>query len=251
MHILMVEDEPRVADFVRRGLRAEGWIIDHAPNAEDALVRLRDTAYDVILLDMMLPGMSGEEMCRHLRSSRNDVPILMLSALGSTEDRVNGLRNGADDYLPKPFDFDELIARTESLHRRRTRTTALDADRLLRVGPLTFDAASMRLMLDDVDLDLSTRERDVLVLLMRNAGRVCARERLLNAVWGLEADPLTNVVDVTVSRVRRKLSQAAEMILTIRNYGYRLDPMQGRKDASGTPTALPQGQSGSEQCRDA
>jgi len=223
LYILMVEDEPRVADFVRRGLRAEGWIIDLAASAEDALILMRDAAYDILLLDMMLPGMSGEELCRHLRSSRNDVPILMLSALGSTEDRVNGLRTGADDYLPKPFDFDELIARIESLHRRKTRSTTQETDRTLRVGPLSFDAASMRLMLNDAELDLSTKERDVLVLLMRNAGRVCVRERLLNAVWGLEADPLTNVVDVTVSRIRRKFPQAADMISTIRNYGYRLD----------------------------
>jgi two-component system, OmpR family, response regulator len=230
MHILMVEDEPRVADFVRRGLRAEGWSIDHAATAEDALILLRDAAYDVVLLDIMLPGMSGEELCRHLRSSRNDVPILMLSALGSTEDRVNGLRHGADDYLPKPFDFDELIARIESLHRRMTRSTTLETDRVLRVGPLSFDAASMRLMLDGIEVDLSTKERDVMVLLMRNAGRVCARERLLNAVWGLEADPLTNVVDVTVSRIRRKMPGAAEMISTIRNYGYRLEPTQAPKN---------------------
>jgi DNA-binding response OmpR family regulator len=223
MHILMVEDEPRVADFVRRGLRAEGWIIDHTATAEDALNLMRDAAYDVVLLDMMLPGMSGEELCRHLRSNRNNVPILMLSARGSTEDRVNGLRHGADDYLPKPFDFDELIARIESLHRRMTRSTTPETDRILRVGPLSFDAASMRLMLDGIEVDLSTKERDVMVLLMRNAGRVCARERLLNAVWGLEADPLTNVVDVTVSRIRRKMPGAADMIATIRNYGYRLE----------------------------
>ncbi len=230
MYILMVEDEPRVADFVRRGLRAEGWIIDHAANAEDAMSLLRDAAYDIVLLDMMLPGMSGEALCRHLRASRNNVPILMLSALGSTEDRVNGLRVGADDYLPKPFDFDELIARIESLHRRMTRSTTPEPDRVLRVGPLSFDAASMRLMLDETELDLSTKERDVLVLLMRNAGRVCARERLLNAVWGLEADPLTNVVDVTVSRIRRKMPRAADMISTIRNYGYRLEPAPVQKN---------------------
>ncbi|MCU0906110.1 MAG: response regulator transcription factor [Rhodobacteraceae bacterium] len=230
MQILMVEDEPRVADFVRRGLRAEGWIIDHAGNAEDALIRLRDGVYDVVLLDVMLPGMSGDALCRLLRSGRNDVPILMLSALGSTEDRVNGLRTGADDYLPKPFEFDELIARIEALHRRKTRSAGPEVDRLLRVGPLCFDPASMRLTLQDVDVDLSTKERDVLVLLMRNAGRVCARERLLNAVWGLEADPLTNVVDVTVSRIRRKLPQSADMIATIRNYGYRLDPGPAKPD---------------------
>jgi two-component system, OmpR family, response regulator len=224
MHILMVEDEPRVADFVRRGLRAEGWTIDHVANAEDALIQLRDTVYDIVLLDMMLPKMSGEELCRYLRASRNDVPILMLSALGTTEDRINGLRVGADDYLPKPFNFDELVARIESLHRRMNRSTTPEPDRVLRVGPLCFDAASMRMMLRESELDLSTKEREVLVLLMRNAGRVCARERLLNAVWGLEADPLTNVVDVTVSRIRRKMLDAADMISTIRNYGYRLEP---------------------------
>jgi two-component system, OmpR family, response regulator len=223
MHILMIEDEPRVADFVRRGLRAEGWVIDHAANAEDGMHRLKDAAYDVVLLDVMLPGMHGDELCRKLRLSRNQVPILMLSALGSTDDRVSGLRNGADDYLPKPFEFDELIARIEALHRRQLRTTMQETERILKVGPLTFDATSMRLLLDGKELDLSSKERDVLILLMKNAGRVCARERLLNSVWGQDSDPLTNVVDVTVSRMRRKLGPAADMITTIRNYGYRLD----------------------------
>jgi two-component system, OmpR family, response regulator len=223
MHILMVEDEPRVADFVRRGLRAEGWVIDHATSAEDGLTFLRDIRYDIVLLDVMLPGMSGEDLCRHLRSIRNDVPILMLSALGSTEDRVTGLRTGADDYLPKPFDFDELIARIDALHRRRN-GSPVPADRTLRVGALSFDPEAMRLFRNGEELDLSMKEQDVLVLLMKNAGRVCARERLLNSVWGLEADPLTNVVDVTVSRIRRKLGECADMITTIRNYGYRLDP---------------------------
>lgn len=230
MQILMIEDEPRVADFVRRGLRAEGWAIDHVLDAEEALIRLREETYDVVVLDLMLPGMTGDELCRHLRSCRDDVPILILSALGTTEDRVNGLRSGADDYLPKPFDFDELIARIESLHRRKRRSSAIEPDRTLTVGPLCFDAGSMRLMLHGTEVDLSSKERDVLVLLMRNAGRVCARERLLNGVWGLEADPLTNVVDVTISRIRRKMPQVAEMITTIRNYGYRLDPASGQTD---------------------
>ncbi len=223
MHILMIEDEPRIADFVRRGLRAEGWVIDHAPSGEEGLDLLKDAPYDLIILDVMLPGMSGDELCRRLRSARNPVPILMLSALGETEDRVNGLRSGADDYLPKPFEFDELIARIEALHRRHSGHTATEVIRLLKVGPLAFDPDSMRLTLDNSELDLSSKERDVLVLLMKNPGRVLARERLLNSVWGLDADPLTNVVDVTVSRIRRKMADAAGMISTIRNYGYRLD----------------------------
>jgi DNA-binding response OmpR family regulator len=235
MHILMIEDEARVADFVRRGLRAEGWTVDLAGSAEDGLALLRDSPYDLILLDLMLPGMSGEELCRTLRLSRNDIPILMLSALGSTDDRVLGLRKGADDYLPKPFDFDELVARIEALYRRRAGAMTPARDRVLRAGPLSFDPTSMRVFLAEAELDLSGKERDVLLLLMRNAGRVCARERVLNAVWGLEADPLTNVVDVTVSRLRRKLNDAAEMITTIRNYGYRLDAPAGQKGLDPSP----------------
>jgi two-component system, OmpR family, response regulator len=222
MHVLIIEDEPRVADFIRRGLRAEGWVIDHVASAEDGLSRLQDFPYDVIVLDVMLPGISGLEFCRQLRTARNSVPILMLSALGTTDDRVSGLRSGADDYLAKPFEFDELVARIEALYRRQTRQGPAQG-KVLTVGPLVFDAGSMRMTLNETELELSSKERDVLVLLMRNAGRVCARERLLNSVWGLETDPLTNVVDVTVSRIRRKLGDKAEMITTIRNYGYRLD----------------------------
>lgn len=224
MNILMIEDEPRVADFVRRGLRTEGWVVETTHSAEDGLALLNDAQYDLVLLDVLLPGMTGEELCRHLRAIRNDVPILMLSALGSTDNRVTGLRSGADDYLSKPFDFDELVARIEALHRRRSGRRSEGETQPLTVGPLVFDPGAMRLTQDGVELDLSTKERDVLVLLMKNPGRVLARERLLNAAWGLEADPLTNVVDVTISRIRRKLAQGQTMITTIRNYGYRLDP---------------------------
>lgn len=223
MQILLVEDEARVADFVRRGLRAEGWTIDHASSAEDGLEMMASTSYDVVLLDVMLPQMSGDEMCRQLRARRNDVPILMLSAMASTEDRVGGLRSGADDYLAKPFEFDELVARIEALYRRRTGHSAPDKDDAIVVGLLAYDPASMQVKLDGRNVDLTTKERDVIVMLMRNKGKVLARERLLNAVWSMDSDPLTNVVDVTVSRIRRKLGPAGAMIVTIRNYGYRLD----------------------------
>ncbi|MCF3975084.1 response regulator transcription factor [Paracoccus salsus] len=223
MQILMVENEARVADFVRRGLRAEGWTIDHASSAEDGLEMLASASYDVVLLDVMLPQMSGDEMCRQLRARRNDVPILMLSAMASTDDRVGGLRSGADDYLPKPFEFDELVARIEALHRRRKGHSAPDKNDPIVAGPLAYDPASMQIKLDDRNVDLTTKEREVLVMLMRNKGKVLARERLLNSVWGMDSDPLTNVVDVTVSRIRRKLGPAGGMIVTIRNYGYRMD----------------------------
>ncbi len=189
MQILMIEDEPRVADFVRRGLRTEGWSVETAGSAEDGLALLRAGSYDIVLLDVVLPGMSGEDLCRHLRSVRNDIPILMLSALGSTEDRIRGIRIGADDYLPKPFDFDELVARIEALLRRRKGHGGDKAQDVLRVGPFAFDPGSLRLTCEDAELDLSAKERDVLVILMRNRGRVIARERLLNAVWGWMPTP--------------------------------------------------------------
>jgi two-component system, OmpR family, response regulator len=224
MQILLIEDEPKVADFVRRGLRAEGWVIDLAASAEDGLELMRDTRYDVVLLDVLLPGMSGLELCRRLRAAKDWVPILMLSALSETEHRVDGLRVGADDYLPKPFPFDELIARIEALHRRaKAEEVPSTADQDLTVGPLTFCHGSMRLLLEGIEVDLSVKERAVLTVLMRNARRVIARERLLNTVWGLDADPLTNVVDVTISRIRRKLGEIGNAITTIRGYGYRLD----------------------------
>lgn len=223
MQILMIEDEPKVADFVRRGLKAEGWFVDHAPDAENGLDMLSQTPYDLVLLDVMLPGMSGIDLCRRLRASKDQVPILMLSALADTEDRINGLRQGADDYLPKPFEFDELIARIEALHRRTSQADAMTNDNALSVGPIRYEQSSMKVFVDDSEIEFSSKERDVLVLMMKNAGRVCSRERLLNSIWGFDADPLTNVVDVTVSRLRRKLAQHSEMIATIRGYGYRLD----------------------------
>jgi DNA-binding response OmpR family regulator len=223
MQILMIEDEPKVADFVRRGLKAEGWFVDHAPDAENGLDMLGATPYDLVLLDVMLPGMSGIDLCRRLRASKNQIPILMLSALADTENRVGGLRQGADDYLPKPFEFDELIARLEALHRRTSQAETTMDDNDLSVGPIRYDQSSMKVYVDDGEIEISSKERDVLVLMMKNAGRVCSRERLLNSVWGFDVDPLTNVVDVTVSRLRRKLAQHSERIATVRGYGYRLD----------------------------
>jgi len=170
----------------------------------------------------MLPGMSGLDLCRRLRAAKDRVSILMLSAMASTEDRIEGLRTGADDYMTKPFDFDELVARIEALHRRALPADDTGQDSGLAVGPIRFNPSAMQVFVDGEELDLSGKERDLLVLLMRNSGRVCSRERLLNAVWGYDSDPLTNVVDVTVSRIRRKLSDHAEMIATIRGYGYRM-----------------------------
>ena len=222
MNILLIEDEARVADFIRRGLAAEGWTVDHAGDGETGLLHAEDAAYDVILLDLMLPGIQGQDVCRKLRARKNTTPILMLTALDASEEKVEGLRVGADDYLPKPFDFEELVARIEALRRRATNYAEDTSQAVLRLGELSFDRASLRVEVSGTEIDLSKKERDLLVLFMSNAGRVLSRERILNTVWGINEDPLTNVVDVYVGRIRRKIGDEGNRIATLRNVGYRM-----------------------------
>ena len=222
MNILLVEDETRVADFIRRGLSAEGWSVDHTPNGEDALEHVVANTYDVILLDLMLPGIQGQDVCRKLRARKSSVPILMLTALDSPEERVEGLRIGADDYLPKPFDFDELIARIEALHRRANGYSDDLSDTVITCGALRFDRESLQVSVDGEEINLSKKERDLLLLFLTNTGRVLSRERILNSVWGVNEDPLTNVVDVYVGRLRRKIGPEGQRIVTLRNVGYRM-----------------------------
>ncbi|MCP3970378.1 MAG: response regulator transcription factor [Rhodobacteraceae bacterium] len=222
MNILLIEDETRVADFVRRGLAAEGWNVDHASDGESGLEYAQAGAYNVILLDLMLPGIQGQDVCRKLRARKNTTPILMLTALDALEEKIDGLRIGADDYLPKPFDFDELVARIEALDRRATGYAATGGDALLCVGDITFDKASMQVTVGETAIELTKKERDLLVLFMSNVGRVLSRERILNSVWGMNKDPLTNVVDVYIGRIRRKIGHESERIMTLRNVGYRM-----------------------------
>jgi DNA-binding response OmpR family regulator len=238
MNILLIEDEARVAHFIRRGLAAEGWSVDHIADGEDALEQAAANSYDVILLDLMLPGMQGQEICRKLRARRSKTPILMLTALDSPEERIDGLRMGADDYLAKPFDFEELVARIEALHRRATGYATDANDGAIVSGPIAFDKASLRVTVAGAEIELSKKERDLLLLFLTNAGRVLSRERILNAVWGLNADPLTNIVDVYVGRLRRKIGGEGERIVTLRNVGYRMNPSDaaGDKRAAGTET---------------
>ncbi|AEI95921.1 MULTISPECIES: response regulator transcription factor [Roseobacter] len=222
MNILLIEDEARVADFVRRGLAAEGWSVDHAANGEDGLELAAQNNYDVVLLDLMLPGIQGQGVCRKLRARKSKTPIMMLTALDGSEEKVEGLKIGADDYLPKPFDFDELVARIEALHRRATGYTADVSDTIITNGAITFDRASLEVNVEKKPIELTKKERDLLQLLLTSNGRVLSRERILNTVWGLNADPLTNVVDVYVGRLRRKLGQEGQRIVTLRNVGYRM-----------------------------
>ncbi len=221
MNVLLVEDETQVADLVQRGLRSEGWIVTVAKSGEDALALLAADDFDVVVLDLMLPGISGQEVCRQLRATPNMTPVIMLTAMGDAVDRVKGLRLGADDYLVKPFNFDELVARIEALARRGP-GRAVANSRVLTLGNLTYDTRSMEARIGGQTIELSAKERDILQMLMANPGQVYSRERILNALWGVDEDPVTNVVDVYVSRLRKKLGAYGEMIATVRGAGYRM-----------------------------
>ncbi len=223
MNILLVEDEERVADFVRRGLKAEGFAVEHAGDGETALEFLSSREFDVVILDLMLPGISGTEVCQKMRARSNNTPILMLTALDSTDERVAGLRIGADDYLSKPFDFEELIARLEALHRRKTGYRQNDGDGIIRHKNLSFDPAALEFFVHDQPIRLSSKERELALLLLKNAGRALSRERILNSVWDSQTDPMTNIVDVYIGRIRKKFGTEGDTIVTLRGAGYRLD----------------------------
>lgn len=223
MNILLVEDEERVADFVRRGLKAEGYSVEHAGNGELALEFLRSHDFDVVILDLMLPGISGSEVCQKMRARANRTPVLMLTALDSTDERVAGLRIGADDYLPKPFDFEELIARLEALHRRKTGYAAKNDDEMIVHKGLSFDPCALEFYVDGDPVSLSSKERELAILLLKNVGRALSRERILNSVWGTQSDPMTNIVDVYIGRLRKKFGAQGGAIVTLRGAGYRLD----------------------------
>lgn len=224
MELLLVEDDERVLRFVRRGLEAEGYTVTAAQNGLEGLQRARAEDYDVLILDVMLPGLSGREVCKQLREAGLSIPILMLTALDHTNDKVECLRGGADDYLTKPFDFEELLARIEAL-ARRGRGFSSELPAVLEVGNLRIDRKAMRVFLDGEPVELTAKEFQLLELLLSSPGRVFSRTRIMNKVWGYDSDPLTNVVDVYIRRLRWKMrwDKDTGWIRTIRNYGYRLD----------------------------
>jgi DNA-binding response OmpR family regulator len=227
MNILVVEDDMRVADFLLRGLRAEGYRVQLARTGPEGLELARSSELSVLLLDLMLPGLSGLELCQTLRAEGHQVPVLMLTALSNTEDKVSGLRLGADDYLTKPFAFEELLARIEALLRRgreqRPRATTL------QVADLVLDRERMEVTRAGKLVPLTAKELAFLELLMTAPGRVYSRERILSNVWGTNEDPLTNIVDVYVRRLRAKIDDGhpVPLLKTVRGLGYRLDAMPG------------------------
>lgn len=221
MRVLVVEDETRVASFVSRGLKSEGWTVELAADGETALEYLAMQDFDVVVLDIMLPGISGLEVCQKMRARRDSTPVLMLTALDAVDERVSGLRVGADDYLPKPFDFEELLARIAALHRRAREFSSDATSNQLVYQGLRFDRDSMVFAIDGDVVDLSAKERELVTLFMANPNRVFSRERILNLVWGTQEDPMTNVVDVYVGRLRKKLGSYGGLIVTVRGAGYR------------------------------
>lgn len=223
-NILVVEDDARVADFLLRGLRAEGYRVELARTGPEGLAMARSAdPGGLLLLDLMLPGLSGLEVCQTLRAEGHHMPVLMLSALGETEDKVTGLRLGADDYLTKPFAFEELLARIEALMRRGREQRQRAS--VLQVADLTLDLERMQASRAGQSIALTARELAFLELLMSAPGRVYSRERILSNVWGTNEDPLTNVVDVYVRRLRAKVDEGHPLALikTVRGFGYRLD----------------------------
>jgi DNA-binding response OmpR family regulator len=223
MRLLLVEDQPDAARVIARGLREEAYAVDVAVDGETAAYEASINDYDVIVLDVMLPRRDGFAVCRELRRRGSAVPILMLTARDDIEARVTGLDCGADDYLTKPFDFRELLARLRALIRRGAQIPAPDH---FETGDLHFDIAAKRVTVTDVPLPLTTREYALLLYLARRANVVIGRGEIAEHVWDDRYDPFSNVIDVYVQRLRRKLSQAkaSTEIRTRRGEGYQLVP---------------------------
>jgi two-component system OmpR family response regulator len=220
MRVLIVEDEPKLAALLGRGLTEEGHVVDVTGSGEEAIWLARATAYDAIVLDVMLPGMDGFATCRQLRRREVWTPVLMLTARDAVEDRVEGLDAGADDYLVKPFSFSELFARVRALTRRTHR----ERPTVLSVGDLRLDPAAHRAWRGDVELELSAKEFGLLELFMRQPGTTLSRQTLLEGGWDMSFETRSNVVDVYIRYLRSKIDRpfGRKSIETVRGTGYRL-----------------------------
>jgi two-component system OmpR family response regulator len=220
MRVLVVEDEPRMSDLLRRGLEGEGYAVDVAENGTDALWSATEVDYDVIVLDAMIPAPDGFAVAAELRRRGRSTPILMLTARDAVDDRVRGLDAGSDDYLTKPFAFAELFARLRALVRRPPDTKPP----VLTVGDLSLDPAQRRVRRGDADIELSPTEYALLEYLMRHAGQVRTRAQIIENVWDFAFDPNSNVVDVYIRYLREKVDRPfdVESIATVRGAGYVL-----------------------------
>jgi len=220
MRVLVVEDEKKTASFIRKALQAEGFAVDVCHRGDEALTAAATSSFDGIVLDIMLPERDGLSVLRQLRDRQNRTPVLLLSARGAVNERVEGLNAGADDYLPKPFVIAELVARVRALGRRGSESKST----MLRVADLTLDTVAHRAERGGKHFDLTAREFRLLEFLMRSAGRICGRMSIIEKVWDYDFDPGTNLVDVYVKRLREKIDEGFEpkLLHTVRGVGYVL-----------------------------
>jgi DNA-binding response OmpR family regulator len=220
MRVLVVEDEKKTASFIRKALQSEGYAVDVLHDGAEALAAVANTPFDVVVLDVMLPGRDGLSVVRQMRERKIAMPVLMLTARGEVSEKVEGLNAGADDYLPKPFALEELVARVRALGRRHSDSKSLT----LRVGDLTLDTVTRKVKRGEIPVDLAPREYLLLEFLMRSAGRICGRMAIVEKVWDYDFDPGTNLVDVYIMRLREKIDAGFELKLlhTVRGVGYVL-----------------------------
>ena len=220
MRILIVEDEKKTASFIRKALQVEGFAVDVCGNGEDALAAVATTPFDVLLLDIMLPGRDGLSVLAQLRERGNKIPVLLLSARGEVNERVAGLNAGADDYLPKPFVIAELVARVRARVRRGGESKAT----VLRFADLALDTVSHEAKRGEAKIELTVREYRLLEFLIRNPNRICGRMSIIEKVWDYDFDPGTNLVDVYMRRLREKIDDGfeAKLLHTVRGIGYVL-----------------------------
>jgi DNA-binding response OmpR family regulator len=224
MRVLLVEDDQRIVDFVRRGLKSEGYAVEIARTGQEAIELGGEGQFQVIILDLGLPDLNGRQVCERLRKMGIETPILMLTAMDTVQDKVTGLRAGADDYMTKPFAFEELLARIETLMRRRGGELKPESKEL-QVANLILNGATHEVRRGDVVIELTPKEFALLEFFMRMPGKMLSRTRILEQVWGYSADPLTNVVDVYIRQLRRKIDDDHDLKLlkTVRGFGYKLD----------------------------
>ncbi|MGD1074565.1 MAG: response regulator transcription factor [Thermodesulfovibrionales bacterium] len=220
MRILLIEDEKGVASFIKRGLEEENYGVDHAVDGEEGLSLAFANQYDLIILDIMLPGISGIEICKQVRQKNIQTPVMMLTAKDSVKDKVVGLNCGADDYMTKPFSFDEFVARVKALLRRKQ-------DNLieLRYRTLRIDSLSHKVYSGDKEIMLRPKEFAILLYLLRNKGRVLSRTQIIENVWGYDFNPTTNIVDVHIKSLREKINEfiPSDFIRSVRGTGYMID----------------------------
>jgi len=232
MRILVVEDEKRIADFLTRGLQGAGYAVDIAPDGTTAIEFIHATDYDLVILDLMLPDMDGLKVLERIRSRKVGPPVMILSARGQVDDRVKGLEHGADDYLVKPFAFVELLARVRALLRR-----GQPAPERLQVADLTLDCVRRKVTRATEPIDLAPKEFGILEYMMRNKGRPLSRTMIVEHVWDMDYDGLTNIVDVYIRHLRSKIDDKfpVKMIHTVRGIGYMLDaPEKGAEGQAET-----------------